>query len=63
MKESPKIIARPVKFNTGDVEIDKMMLGKQLSEWVLRMRKLLANMSKAYKYILRKSMYFTRLKL
>ena len=32
MKESPKIIARPVKVNTVDAYVDKMLLGKQLSE-------------------------------
>ena len=29
-KESPKVIASQVKVNTGDAEIYKMLLGKQL---------------------------------
>ena len=63
MKESPKVIARPVKVNTGNAEIDKMLLGKQLFELMLRTRKLLVNMRQAYKVILRKSTTFNRSKL
>ena len=40
MKEATKIITRPVKVNTGNAEIDKMLLGKELSEWVQRTSKL-----------------------
>ena len=32
MKESPKVISRPFKVKTGNVDIDKMLLGKQLTE-------------------------------
>ena len=52
MKESPKVIARPVKIKNGDAEIEKMLLGKQLSEWVSRTSKLLENTGKAYNVII-----------
>ena len=32
MKESAKVIAWLVKVNTGDVDIDKILLGKKLTE-------------------------------
>ena len=63
MKESPKINARPFKFNTGDEENEKMLLGKQLSEWLSRTSKLSSNMGQAYNVILRKSTTFIRAKL
>ena len=40
-----------------------MLLGKQLSEWVSWMSKLLANMGQVYNVILGQSMTFTRSKL
>ena len=40
MMESPKIITRSVNINTGNADIEKMLLVKQLSEWVLRTSKL-----------------------
>ena len=52
MNESPKVIARPFKVNTDDADIDKMLLGKQLPEWVLRTSKLSENMGQAYNVIL-----------
>ena len=63
MKESPEVIARPVKVNTGDADIENMLLVKQLSEWVPRTRKLSANIGQAYNMILRQSIAFTRSKL
>ena len=62
-KESTKVTARPVKVNTGDADIDKMMLGKQLSEWVLRTVKLSANMGQTYNVIIGQSTNSTRSKL
>ena len=53
MKESLKIIMKPVEVNTGNTEIEKMLLGKELLEWVLCTSKLSANMGKAYNVILR----------
>ena len=40
MKEYPEVIASPVKVNTGNADIENMLLVKQLSEWVPRTRKL-----------------------
>ena len=60
MKESPYIIARPIKFKTGNVEIDKMILDKELSEWVSQTSKLSSNMGQAYNVILGKITTFTR---
>ena len=40
MKGTTKIIARPVKVNTGDGEVENMIIGKELSEWVQRTSKL-----------------------
>ena len=44
IKESPKVITRPIKVNTGDADIEKILLGKQLSEWVSQTSKLSDNM-------------------
>ena len=63
MKESPKVNTRPVKANTVNAEIDKMLLGKQLSEWVSQTSKLSVNMGKLYNVILRQSMTFNRSKI
>ena len=63
MKESTKVIARLVKVKTGDAEIDKMLLGKLLSEWVSRTITLLENMGQAYNVILRQITTFTRPKI
>ena len=63
IKESPKVIVSPVKVNTGDAEIDNMLLVKQLSEWLSRTSKLSENMVQAYNAILGHSTTFTRLKL
>ena len=63
MKESPKVTARPAKVNIGNVEIVKMLIGKQLSEWVSWTSKLSANMGQAYNVILGQSTTFTRSKL
>ena len=52
MKEYPKVIARPVKVNTGDVEIENILMGKHISEWVSRTSKLSANMGQVYNIIL-----------
>ena len=52
MKEYPKVIARLIKVNTVDADIDNMLLGKQLSEWVSQTSKLLENMGQAYNVIL-----------
>ena len=59
-KESPKVIASTVKVNTGDEDIEKMLLGKQLSERVLWTSKLSENMGQAYNVILGQIMTFTR---
>ena len=48
-----KIVPRPVKVNTSNAEINKMLLGKELSEWEQRTSKLLAKMWQAYNFILR----------
>ena len=40
MTETTKIIPRKVKVNTGDAEIENMLLGKELLEWVQHTRKL-----------------------
>ena len=53
MTETTKIIPRKVKVNTGDAEIENMLLGKELLEWVQHTRKLSENMGKDYKVILR----------
>ena len=63
MKEYPKVIARLIKVNTVDADIDNMLLGKQLSEWVSQTSKLLENMGQAYNVILGQSTAFTRLKI
>ena len=58
-----KIIVIPVKFNTGNAEIDKMLLSKELLSWVQLTSKLLANMGQVYNVIIRKCINFTRSKL
>ena len=63
MKESPKVIARLVKDNTGNADVDRMLLETKLSEWVLMTRKLLANMGQEYNMIPQQSTTFTRSKL
>ena len=63
MKESPKVNERPFKVNTGNADIDKMLLGNQLSEWVSRTSNLSANMGQAYNMILGQGTTFTRSKL
>ena len=63
MKESTKIIAIPVRFNTVNAEIDKMITSKQLSEWVPQTSKLSANMGQAYNVILGQSTTFARSKI
>ena len=63
MKGTVKILMRPFKFTTGDNEVDNMLLGKELSEWVHGTRKMLANMGQAYNIILVQCMAFTRSKL
>ena len=52
MKEATNIIARQVNVNTGGAEIDKILLGKDLSELVQLTSKLSANMGQAYNVIL-----------
>ena len=63
MKEYPKVISRMVKFNTGDADIDNMLLVKQLLAWVYRTSNLSANMFQAYNVILGQSTTFTSSKL
>ena len=63
MKESTNIIAIPVRFNTVNAEIDKMITSKQLSEWVPQTSKLSANMGQAYNVILGQSTTFARSKI
>ena len=60
MKEATKIVVIPVKVNTGDAEIDKMLLGKELSGWVQRTSKLSENMGRVYNLIIGKCMTLTR---
>ena len=60
MKEATKIVVVPVKVNTGDVEIYKMILGKELSGWVQRTSKLSENMGRVYNLIIGKCMTLTR---
>ena len=58
-----KITAIPIKVNMDDTEIDKLLLGKELSEWMQRTRKLLANTGQAYIVIIGHIMTFTRSKV
>ena len=60
MKKATEIIARPVKVNNGDTEIDKMLLGKELSKWLHRTNKLSENVRQAYTVILGQRTTFTR---
>ena len=61
--ETTKIIMRIVRVNTGDADINNKLLGKELSEWLQRTRKLLENMGHAYNSLLSKCTTFTRSKL
>ena len=48
MKGTVNIIVVPIKGNTGGDEIDKMILGKELLEWVQHTSKILVNMRQLY---------------
>ena len=63
MKGTVNIIVVPIKGNTGGDEIDKMILGKELSEWVQRTSKILVNMRQLYIIIVGQRTIFTRWKL
>ena len=58
-----KIISRRVKVNTGNTEIDNMLICKELSEWVERTIKILVNMGQVYNIIIIHRTTFTKLKL
>ena len=60
MKEYPMVIIKSVNVNTGDTDIDKILLGKQLLEWISLTRNLSSNIGQAYNVILRYSTIFTR---
>ena len=63
MKGTVKILARPFKATMVNNELDKMLLGKEMLEWVHRTRNILANMGHAYNSILGQCTIFTRSKL
>ena len=62
-KGAVKILKIMVKVTTGNNEVDKMLIGKELPEWVHRTIKLSEKMVHEYKVLLGKCMNFTRLKL
>ena len=63
MKGTLKVITRLVKVATVDYEIERMLLRKELLEWVNIISNLLVNMGQAYNFILVHCTTFIRLKL
>lgn len=63
MEGTAKILARPVKVKTDDKEANKILLGKELPEWVHRTSKLSINTENLYNIIPGQRMSFTRSKL
>ena len=62
MKGTEKVITKPVKVTTGEDNIDSILFGKELSEWVHCTNKLSENMGQSYNVILGQCTTFIRSK-
>ena len=53
MKGAAKILTRPVKATMGDDEVENMLLGREILEWVYHTSKMSVKMGQVYTVILK----------